>query len=149
MPNLDADVLADLRTTVLDNLPDSCSVRKKQIGTTNTVQNSDGMGGFSVAATSTQDSFVQSSTTWPCRVTAPRSASRSAEYESNQQYVTIEEIVLVVGVNASGAGPDFLPEDEVTVVDAETNQSTNYAIKRRLPHSSPFTLHYNCAIVTG
>jgi hypothetical protein len=147
--NLDPEVLADLRQTVLDNLPDSCQPRKKQVGTTNTTTNSDGMGGFSVAATATQDDFIQTGLNFPCRVTVPRSMSRGAEFESNQVEITEDDMVLVVAVNVDGTRPDFLPEDAVAVTDGETGVTTNYSIKRRLPHSSPFTLHYNCVYLTG
>jgi hypothetical protein len=149
MANLDPEVLADLRTTVLDNLPDTCQARKKQPGTTNQTLNSDGMGGFSVAVTATQDDFLQTGNVFPCRVTAPRSASRAGEYTLNQQYITEEDMVLVVAVTAAGVRPDFLPEDEVSVTDGETNEVVNYSIKRRLPHSSPFTIHYNCVVISG
>lgn len=149
MPDFDADVLADLRTTVLDSLPDSCSARKKQVGTTNPVTNSDGMGGFAVAATATQDDFIEVTTVFKCRVTLPRSSARSGEFDSNQQFITQEDIILCVGVTSAGVRPDFLPEDEVSVTDGESGITVNYSIKRRLPHSSPLTMHYTCVFITG
>lgn len=141
---MDTETLDDLRTTVVDNLPDAIYINRKKTGSVDTDGNSDGMGGFSPTASNIDDVPEPEPIEYRGRVTSPRSSMKGAETTMNNVSVTETIAVIVIGIPLGGAIPELTPEDAITVVDGETGKISEYEVQRLIPHSSPFTIHVNC-----